>query len=317
MEIPDDFSGCKVYGFGYNPISKDYKLLEVSQSWSSNSMEDIGLWNPSTRKSHKLPVSDIEFPECFPICPIVVYGFGYDSVSDDYKLVRIAEFLGEDDHYVDSEVKVYSLKKKCWKRVKGFPYLLHYKRIYGVLVNNALHFVVSRRSESYAKSLIAAFDLGTEETYEVPLLDLWAEEFYYMLLGVLEGSLCMIANYENSRVDIWVMKEYGVKDSWTKLLSVVDPQGSFSYDFIKMKPLVYSRSKDRVLVNQDGEKFIWYDLTAKGAEDVKIQGLSKTFEAEMFVGSLVKLDGNFLIRGINRKNQQANRGKKKNNKKKR
>ncbi|KAK8559720.1 hypothetical protein V6N13_016456 [Hibiscus sabdariffa] len=38
------------------------------------------------------------------------------------------------------------------------------------------------------------------------------------------GCLCLIANRWGAYVDIWVMKEYGVKESWTKLISAKQTQ---------------------------------------------------------------------------------------------
>jgi hypothetical protein len=46
----------------------------------------------------------------------VYYGFGYDSYGDDYKVVRMAQFVNEDGgggggFGCEYEVKVYSLKE--------------------------------------------------------------------------------------------------------------------------------------------------------------------------------------------------------------
>ncbi|XVF69622.1 hypothetical protein PTKIN_Ptkin11bG0096100 [Pterospermum kingtungense] len=157
-----------------HPFEDGYGGTEVLGSCNGllalfNSREDVGLWNPSTRKSIKIPVSEIEFPDHYDIGTMVIYGFGYDPISDDYKLVRIAEFLqDEDDDTVYSEVKVYSLKKNTWRRIKNFPYYLLYKRAYGIVANNAFHWVASKPQPD--KSLIASFDLGSEEYGEAPLL---------------------------------------------------------------------------------------------------------------------------------------------------
>ncbi|CAK9144102.1 unnamed protein product [Ilex paraguariensis] len=55
----------------------------------SNTEEDIVLWNLKTRKSWKLPIAPIEFSKDFWCCQYINYGFGYDFVHDDYKLVRM------------------------------------------------------------------------------------------------------------------------------------------------------------------------------------------------------------------------------------
>ncbi|XVF69621.1 hypothetical protein PTKIN_Ptkin11bG0096000 [Pterospermum kingtungense] len=114
----------------------------------------------------------------------------------------------------------------------------------------------------------------------------------------------------------------GLKDlglSWCQWRNL-SPEGNHSFDFVRLKPLVYSKSGDRVLVDQDGEKFVWYHLTTKEAECVRIEGAPRTFEVEMCVESLVKLNANSGSgsgSGTNRKQQQADVGKKKKKKKKR
>lgn len=49
-----------------------------------------------------------------------------------------------------------------------------------------------------------------------------------VMLGVLRSDLSVFCNYLMSlaspcRADIWVMKEYGVKESWTKMFTVISP----------------------------------------------------------------------------------------------
>lgn len=52
---------------------------------------DIALFNPSTWKIHRLPIEPIDFPESSITRENVFYGLGYDSVSDDYKVVRMIQ----------------------------------------------------------------------------------------------------------------------------------------------------------------------------------------------------------------------------------
>ncbi|KAG4186000.1 hypothetical protein ERO13_A08G015400v2 [Gossypium hirsutum] len=66
----------------------------------------IFLWNPSTRKSQVLPSSEIEFSSPSIFFPRSTYcGFGYDPISDDYKLVRMVQVHGKNNSYLHSEAK--------------------------------------------------------------------------------------------------------------------------------------------------------------------------------------------------------------------
>ncbi|KAK8977688.1 hypothetical protein V6N11_013471 [Hibiscus sabdariffa] len=106
------------------------------------------------------------------------------------------------------------------------------------------------------------------------------------------------------------MKEYGVKESWAKLVSVKRSKVTSRFDFVL--PLAISKNGDRVLLDIDNNKFVWYDLRSKKVKKVRIEGVPRAFEAEMLVESLVPLNGNGAM--INKKDQGKEKQKKKNTK---
>ncbi|XP_059645935.1 F-box protein CPR1-like [Cornus florida] len=169
-----------------------------------------------------------------------------------------------------------------------FPYYLRYKREHAMVVNGALHWLVSRRPESDKANLIAAFDLGVEEYRLVPLPEL-LDQNVHMNLKDFGGCLSLLCNYFEVRVEIWVMEEYGVKESWTKLFSVTQPSMIRSFDYVR--PLDYSRSGGEILLEQDGKKLVWYDLERKTVKNVRIHGLDHLIEPYICVASLVPLRG--------------------------
>ncbi|XP_059646514.1 F-box protein CPR1-like [Cornus florida] len=254
-----------------------------------NSHKDIALWNPSTRKHHQLPVAPIDFPRKRRVYQNTVYGFGYDSVNDDYKVMRVIEYFRNGDDSFESEVKVYSLKLNLWRRVQDFPYHL-WDGENALLANGSLHWVVCRRPDSDRSRLIAAFDFGVEEYRLVPQPD-YSDENFEMSLGVLGGWLCLVTDYRmvgvDLCVDIWAMKEYGVKESWTKLFSIAQPSTLRWFDYVR--PLAFSKTGGEVLLVQDGERFLWYDLEMKTIKHFEIQGVDFIMEADLCFRSLVPL----------------------------
>ncbi|PSS24777.1 F-box protein [Actinidia chinensis var. chinensis] len=270
-----------------------------------NGEDNVAIWNPSTRRYQKLPETEIEFPDYFTSCQCIIYGFGYDPITDDYKVVRLIQFYGEDvwDSF-DSEVKVYSSRSNSWRRIKDFPYYLRYKRAYGVLVGSSLHWVVTRKLESNTANLVAAFDLGTEDYRLVTQPDFLNKDFH-LKVGELDGCLCMICNFCEVQVDVWVMKDDRVKDSWSKLFSISQPGVIRSFDFVT--PLAYSKSGREVLMVQDNKKLIWYDLELKKVKNINIRGIPDYFETEICVESLVQLTRGGEMYG----KKQDRKGKKK------
>ncbi|KAF5474930.1 hypothetical protein F2P56_006782 [Juglans regia] len=304
------------------PLNIIWGLTEVFGSCNGllalcNSEEDMALWNPSTRKYQRLPVMLVEPPSC-DVRPrrFTFYGFGRDPINDDYKVVRMVQFVSRDgdDGFFSTELKVYSLKTNSWRGIKDFPYylrfmfqlgyLLFYRRGYGVFAGGALHWVLPPGFGWDCQ--IVAFDLGVEEFRIVPLPD-HVDQGFEMDLAVLEGCLCLLFNYDNDYVDVWVMKEYGLKESWTKLFNV--SQSTLNRAFGHVMPLAYSKSREKVLLEVDRDKLFWYDFRRRRAKRVRIEGAPNSFSADIYVGSLVPLGGG----GVDRKALKPQKERKKSN----
>ncbi|GKV18742.1 hypothetical protein SLEP1_g29081 [Rubroshorea leprosula] len=291
------------------PIDHPFSIATGTEAFGScngliglrNSERFLALFNPSTRKLMKLPTSPIDLPDDSSKSGYVFYGFGQDIKSNDYKVVRMVQFYkNEDDEegcYYDYEVKIYSLMHNCWKKITKFPrylrflfmffYHLLHRRGYGVLANGVLHWVLPPRSEMGWRNMIVGFDLGTEEFTEVPQPDNIDENFL-LDVGVLDGCLCMICNYNQVNVEILVMKRYGLKESWTSLLSI---QKATPTNLVKfLRPLAYSKDRMKVLLEMDSQKLVWYDLQRKKTRTVKIDGAPDSFSAGIFIGSLISLN---------------------------
>ncbi|KAL6553509.1 hypothetical protein OROGR_007351 [Orobanche gracilis] len=252
--------------------------------------EDVFIWNPSTRMHKKLPVTEIEFPDTpgFTGCERIIYGFGYDCVNDDYKVVRIIHFFGE----VENEVKVYSMKSDSWRRIEDFPYFLCYKHAHGVLVGGALHWAVTMDDDlDDPERWIASFDIATEEYHLIPRPE-YVEMGFHMNVGEVGGKLTVHCNYDMMYMDIWVMNSYGVRESWTKLFSVAQTIDLPRFEYLR--PFAYSKDGKKVLMEhleQDGGKLLWYDLELKVLKGIRIANVPQFLEAFVCVQSLVKLTG--------------------------
>ena len=174
----------------------------------------------------------IHYPEKVTWKTWKCFGFGYDCLRDDYKIVMLSR-------RELSEVFVYSLRDNSWKTLTGKENITDsYSRPLqrGVLVNNCLHWIQGGPGDEQ----VIVFDLHHEEWSTLPLPN--ETNFLILQLGFLDGHLCLhIATnhptfHGKVKCDLWCMKEYGVKESWTKL---------FSFDYEGAIPLVYcNRSKE-------------------------------------------------------------------------
>ncbi|KAA8544562.1 hypothetical protein F0562_022579 [Nyssa sinensis] len=118
---------------------------------------DIFIWNPFSRKSKRLPNSGRRmWYGCF-----MIYGFGYDDSTDDYKIVGIYCVVGNVGLY-ETEVKIYTLRTDFWKRIQDFPHGNS-----GKYANGALYWAVSFDAGSSYSWVIVSFDLAKEIYGEV------------------------------------------------------------------------------------------------------------------------------------------------------
>nr|GFA54189.1 hypothetical protein [Tanacetum cinerariifolium]GFA82653.1 hypothetical protein [Tanacetum cinerariifolium] len=152
------------------------------------------------------------------------YGFGHDEHSDDYNAIGLLSLLS-DRGMNGTKVKIYLLKSGYWRGIYNFPY-----DVWGTDIskfsNGALHWLIKVSNSFYHPKrdvsnslMIASFHLGNETSGEV-LQPVYDEGDKDLTLGVLGECLCMICSYGVNYAGVWVMKVYGVKDSWTKLVSI-------------------------------------------------------------------------------------------------
>ncbi|KAK9949278.1 hypothetical protein M0R45_004811 [Rubus argutus] len=184
------------------------------------------IWNPSTGLLFKLPYPGFDSKRVGsrPVLPRC--GFGYVSATDDYKVVAVGS-LGNSTVSVD----IFSSKANSWKRIKSQP---HFSEEYcikgrGTFSNEALHWLVDTSTDD--KSAIIAFDLVEEKFREMPLHLLKQDEagcYFFGEMGVVSGGrLCVASNYVDYSywceiIQLWVMMEYDVCESWTKLVKLAN-----------------------------------------------------------------------------------------------
>lgn len=118
--------------------------------------------------------------------------------------------------------------------------------------------------------------------------------------------------------DAWVIQEYEVKESWTKLFSfqleglrVSDSQGiafdiftrCFAFDYLR--PFAYSKNGNIVLIYDGCCKLYWYNLKDLGFECIELPGRPEHFrEVTLCADSPVPLDAGTGM-GVQRSEQQA------------
>ncbi|KAM3322596.1 hypothetical protein P3S67_003747 [Capsicum chacoense] len=187
---------------------------------------------------------------------------------------------------------VYSLKLRMWKKVQDCSYWL-IPDGNGTLAGGALNCLATKDPLLRGSSLIlVGFNLGSER-FEMSFPQNVGKPCR-LNLTVLGECLCLILGYISTtnthvlnHIDIWVMKAYGVKESWVKLFSVGQSEGV--HYFRHLKPISYSMTGREVLLEINHRKFMWYDLEEKALNHVTISVGLDNFESFVGLETLVPL----------------------------
>lgn len=242
----------------------------------------IFVWNPSIRRHTELPKTDRD--------SLIdrALGFGYEPVNKDYKVVKIFPNI-RSGIGLAFEVQVFSLRASRWRAVENLRYkhIRQDHQLHGIPVEGNLHWIASQDGIT---SVIMAFNLTYETCREVPLpatvRPIRAGDGFREL-GSLEGCLCYIEIINLSLANIWLMRQYGVQDSWVKLVELHSKEDEEDFELLRtLKPLCYSKIGGEVLLQLNERKLLWYDLIEKSIKNFN-GTLPDFFDATLCVDSLV------------------------------
>ena len=167
-------------------------------------------------------------------------GFGFDSKTNDFKVVRVVTLLDGVDLQKDRPVvEVYSLANGEWRTITTAtpPVCILRDPEPQAFLNGALHWVALREEEDHKLHwFMFMFDLEDEVLHEILLLKHGDEEFAKTELlasvTVHKDSIAFLQRkymfFSSGGVQtLWKMEEYGVVSSWgmVLILSLDGPGG--------------------------------------------------------------------------------------------
>ncbi|PIN07954.1 hypothetical protein CDL12_19486 [Handroanthus impetiginosus] len=234
------------------------------------------LWNPSARESKKLPDFDLKI---LSHSHIIEDGFGFDESSGDYKV-----YAASYDQLQDI-AKIYSLKQDSWTRINYNNKDVILSPRTGKFVSGNLHWIRVIEDEWYISSL----DLknGVYGIVERPSI---LDDHSSLVLGVLNGCLSAFCCSQDCKyLDLWVLKQYGVKDSWSKMMRISD---NLFMDYMLLTPLdiisqnreVLFRYRWDLVVYKLKENRFWY-LKTNG-----FKNLHKLVHVESLVSVMANIE---------------------------
>ncbi|KAM7516506.1 hypothetical protein LguiA_006089 [Lonicera macranthoides] len=245
--------------------------------------------NPSTGEYKMLP------DPIHPTGPYLLFiGFGYDSSSDEYKLVRI--------NHITRNPHVFSLKLNSWRTVLGVsdnysikPEQGSYKQNVGFAVDGSIYWLASSINK------VVGFDLKDEEFRELPLPRDMRKDV--LLMNILGGSVCITEICRNNEVNVWLMskEEENNKEGyyWMKLMTMtISPRNYLPVE--KVHPLYFMKDgKVLCCIRNGNRKFVLVDPKTKKLEGFTIHEITRDSDLIMdatfddhgtYIESLVSLN---------------------------
>ncbi|XP_010026706.1 F-box protein CPR1 [Eucalyptus grandis] len=219
------------------------------------------LYNLTTKEGRNLPGSDHFRPDVF------LLGFGYDSRSDDYKIVHSKER----NDFEDKMMVIFLLKSSSWRTTQTIleSHLCLYGRGHGIYWKGALHWCVLDRSKEKAEDVIISFDLSEEKFQQI----LWLPEvdgnISFEGLEVHGANLFVYHGSYKDCFQAWITSEYGKGGSWTKLYNFTT-EGISGYSFWRKIPVAYTRS-GKIVFQVDVYRTIMFNPEDNTYKDYPIQ----------------------------------------------
>nr|WRO64615.1 MYB transcription factor protein [Rosa persica] len=230
--------------------------------------ESIVIWNPCIQRFVYVPrpsEGDMEMARTEKS-----YAFGYDASTNDYKVLRLISSARS------CEIQIWSLFKDIWRSLGAEVIPDDFRPGFAetqTLVNGALHWI-----QSGEECFIRSFDISKELFGKITIPEALRKEEICQI-SRYKNSLALFERYEDDRqqFDMWVMKEYGVMQSWAKLFSIHTPT-------TQIKPFGFIKT-GQVLLKYHPAVVKLVDPKTNGVRPFQINGYRKHYFVDYFVES--------------------------------
>ncbi|THG15157.1 F-box/kelch-repeat protein At3g06240-like [Camellia sinensis] len=185
----------------------------------------------------------------------------------------------------DPKATIYTIGG-LWRNLGSVPYYLT-NRLFNSFVNGALHWL---NFTCDSPDFIRCFDFDSEEfrvVPEPPEFGLRKEFSDHIRVSVLRGSLSICDFSSPLRMDMWLMKDYGITESWSKELVIENGIGKRG-NLDCYEPIMILKSDEiLMLVNKDALKM--YNPKLGKFKKLNTYGIKSEFYGTAHVPSFVSL----------------------------
>ncbi|KAM7490829.1 hypothetical protein LguiA_033750 [Lonicera macranthoides] len=207
-------------------------------------------------------------------------GFGFDEKNNDYKVVRIINIYhhtpsGGRGHTVKAEI--FNLSSNSWRKLDASLPRVQFEFCFELLFNGVFHWYAQNYCDNSAYESILSFHMSTEVFKEIHFPGTCYRNKRSRLAVLNNESFALILfedyNQAPKNFEIWVMKEYGVKESWTKQFTVGPLLGIHS-------PLSFGKHNE-LLLQRDNGQLVSCDLDTNKIRDIEVRGAPTSLGASI------------------------------------
>ncbi|GAA0168913.1 hypothetical protein LIER_23509 [Lithospermum erythrorhizon] len=230
---------------------------------------ELLLYNPSTRKSKKLPAS---------VNDLKTYGLCYNESIDDYKVVELMNPCRQYFIKVDGGVSIFSLRTQSWmKRIIGGCFR---DISTGLPIGGVLHW------KNYSARQIVTVDTltCTYATLERPNFDVLPGLLFWDVME-FGGGLGVYRHAFRTSVEIWTMNT----SSWTKVLFIPyrgSPGGTrFPLLGLKDAHILFYNRRGRLMVYNSRENSYVYRRIPNDTRELNV---NRFVPSPVYIESLIE-----------------------------
>lgn len=209
-------------------------------------VSDLILWNPTTKEDKIIP----KCPRHPNGLSFNMFGFGFDSITKDYKVVQVPLRRLEGRHLAE----LYNFSTNSWRTldvvvpISADDYHINDCKSY---LNGVYHWYING---DMGNGFILSFNFTTELFGKILLPSgINSKSYCGGRVFVLNGSLAVLERDNVTKIcKIWVMNEYGVGSSWDKKFETRKISRFFS--------ILGSWGENEILIRKFRNKLISYNL---------------------------------------------------------
>ncbi|KAF7831493.1 F-box protein interaction domain protein [Senna tora] len=246
--------------------------------------------NPVTGEFLRLPEA------CKNLIGTFDCGFGYHEKTREFKVIRVYTTNAQDPTNAQNRLfhrrvaEMHTLGTGNWKSVDiGIaPSGLRFP----ASVNGALHWLVSFSFGMRESIVRFNFELEKFERFPSPpclLNGHGVMEFEDISIGELNGCLYVCGIFDSCWINLWMMEEYGVEDSWTKIYTI-DFGSNYFWPYGSYLPLkLFNKGAAILMYNSKYCLLFYHERRGSGYKYLTVRGTRFNFEAFAHIPSLISL----------------------------